>query len=239
MEEAAKCLNCGKPLKSKHRFCPKCGQSAKTRRFSLREVRKEMQKRVLHAEAGIVQLTWALALRPGQVALEYVEGKRKKYYSPLKYLTLSAAVSVFINEYFHLLDNMHLHPNPGTEIATRFFNIIILFSVPISALASWPLFRKKGVNYAENLVLHAYLGGFRTVFFILIFTPLVVWFPEYYYRVLSIYFAIWFAYMTWAMVQFFGDSVWLTVLKAFLVLLVNQIVITAAIFAGILIRLRT
>ena len=136
MEAAANCLNCGKLLKSKHRFCPKCGQSTKTRRFSIREVRKEMQKRVLHAEAGIVQLTRALALRPGLVALEYVEGKRKKYYSPLKYLTLSAAVSVFINEYFSLLDNMHANPNPGTEIATRFFNLIILLSVPISAFFS-------------------------------------------------------------------------------------------------------
>jgi hypothetical protein len=133
---------------------------------------------------------------------------------------------------------MHANSNPGTEIATRFFNLIILLSVPISAFFSWLLFKKKSFNFAENLILHAYLGGFRTVFFILLFTPLVVWFPEYYYRVLSVYFSIWFVYMAWALMQFFGGPIWLTVLKTLLILLFNQVVITGAIFAGIIIRLR-
>jgi len=205
----------------------------------MREVLRDLQKRVLHAESGIVHLSRELALRPGIVALEYVQGKRKKYYHPLKYLTLSAAVSVFINEYFHLLENIEARSNPGSEIATRFFNLIILFSVPISAFFSWLLFRKKGFNYAENLILQAYLGGFRTVFFMVIFTPLVVWLPQYYFTALSVYLGLWFVFIAWAKVQFFGGPVWQTVLKAFLVLLFNQVVITMAITIAVIFRMRS
>ncbi len=230
------CLNCGKPIKPKHKYCPRCGQSAKVERLGMQEVRKTLQKRVIHAESGIIHLTKALALRPGKIALEYVQGRRKEYYNPLKYLTLSAGISVFINEYFHLLESIHGNPNPGTEIATRYFNLIILVSVPISAFFSWLLFRKKGFNYAENLVLQAYLAGFRTVFFIVIFTPLVVWHPEYYYSALAIYLLAWLMYLAWAKIQFFGGPIWKTILKTFFVLLGNQIIITIAIIVAIIIK---
>ena len=237
MDEAIPtCLNCGKQLKPKHKFCPKCGQSTKVSRLQIGDIRKNLQKRVLHAESGILRLTIDLALRPGKLALDYVRGKRKKHYNPLKYLMLSAGISVFINEYFHLLDNMHQVRNTGTEIANRYYNLIILFSVPISAFFSWLLFKRKGFNYAENLVLQAYLGGFRTVFFIFIFTPLIVWKGDYYYQSLAGYLGLWLVYMAWAKNQFFGGPRWLTTLKAVLVLLLNQIVISLCITLAVYLK---
>lgn len=229
------CLNCESPLEKGQKFCPRCGQSAKVKRLKMGEVRKELQAKFLHADANVVHLTRALALRPGAVALEYVQGKRKKYYSPLKYLTLSVAVSVFLNEYFHLMEKTPGHLNPGTEIATRYFNLIMLLSVPVSSFFSLLLFRKKGFNYAENLAMQAYIGGFRTVFFVLIFTPLVVWCREYYYTSLLIYMLGWLAYSAWAHIQFFGGPKWLTVLKAVLILLLNQVVVSIGIMAAIII----
>ena len=225
------CLNCSTPLEKGEKFCAACGQSAKTKRLSLRQVRKDLLKKFLHADAGILHLTREMALRPGVVAREYVEGKRKKYYSPLSYLTLSAGISVFLNEYFHLMERMPGQANPGSEFAMRYFNLIILFSVPVSALFSWWLFRKKGYNYAENLAFHAFLGGFRTVFFVLIFTPLVLWARDYYYTVLIAYFGLWIAYLAWAKIQFFGGPKWLTLLKTILILLFNQILVTLVIVA--------
>ncbi|MCC6462235.1 MAG: DUF3667 domain-containing protein [Saprospiraceae bacterium] len=220
------CLNCSAALEKGEKFCAGCGQSTKTKRLSLRQVRKDLLKKFLHADAGIFHLTKEMIFRPGLVAKEYVEGKRKKYYSPLNYLTLSAAVSVFLNEYFHLLERMPGQANPGTEFAMRYFNLIILFSVPVSALFSWWLFRKKGFNYAENLAFHAFLGGFRTVFFVLIFTPLVLLASRYYYTVLMLYLGAWIAYLAWAKIQFFGGPKWLTILKTILILLFNQILVT-------------
>ena len=229
------CLNCESPLEKGQKFCPRCGQSAKVKRLNIREIRKDVLTKFLHTDSGIIHLTRELALRPGVVALEYVQGKRKKYYNPLKYLTLSAGISVFINEYFHLMEAASGKSNPGTEIATRYFNLIILLSVPVAACFTWLLFRKKGFNYAETLSLHAYLGGFRTVFFIVIFTPLVVWFREYYYTCLMIYLVAWIVYTAWAKVQFFGGPVWLTVLKAVLVIFFNQVVVSIGIIAAIII----
>ena len=106
------CLNCGKGLKPKHRFCPKCGQSAKVERLQMQVVYKDVKKRVLHAESGILRLMKALALEPGKVALNYVRGQRKRYYNPIKFLLLSAGISVFINESHHAVEDGFTH-KPG------------------------------------------------------------------------------------------------------------------------------
>ncbi len=48
-----------------------------------------------HADKGLFQLLRDLVIKNGQVAREYVDGKRKKYFSPLNFFLLVAAVFVF------------------------------------------------------------------------------------------------------------------------------------------------
>ena len=51
---------------------------------------------------------------------------------------------------------------------------------------------------------------------------------------LFIYILGWLVYSAWAQVQFFGGPVWLTVLKAILILLLNQWVVSIGIMAAII-----
>ncbi len=102
--------------------------------------------------------------------------------------------------------------------------------MPLAAGFSWLLFLKKGYNYAEHLALHALLGGFRTVFFLMIFTPLVVFFREHYSAVLLVYFSMWTAYVAWANIQLMGKPFWLAVLKSILIIVLTQITISILIF---------
>lgn len=225
------CKNCESPLRPEDRFCPQCGQAAKTKRLKIRQIRKEALKRTLHADSGILYLTKALALRPGIVAREYFAGKRKKYYEPLKYLSLTVGISALVTAYFDLMSDGSGHQNPVSAFVAKHVNIIFFLSVPLAAAYSRLLFRKKGFNYAEHLTLHAFLGGFRTVFFLLIFTPLIVLFREHYNAILLLYFAIWGAYVAWANTQLMGKPYWLSILNTVLILVLTQATISVLIFA--------
>lgn len=231
MPEAV-CKNCENALRPEDKFCPQCGQSAKTKRLKIRQLRKDVLKKFLHTDSGILNLTTALATRPGYVAAEYFAGKRKKYYDPLKYLTLTVGVSVLLTAYFDLMSPGGGHQNPVSAFVARHINIIFFLSVPLAAGFSWLLFLKKGYNYAEHLALHAFLGGFRTVFFLLIFTPLVVFFREHYSAVLLVYFSMWTAYVAWANIQLMGKPYWLAVLKSILIIVLTQITISLLIFCA-------
>ncbi len=230
------CLNCGKMLKDKHKFCPGCGQSAKVTRVQMRDIQKQTLKKLIHADSEVLNLLRGMATAPGLAVREYLDGKRKKYYPPVRFLFLMTGISVFLNEYFHLLERMPGgNGNPATEVATRFFNLILLAVVPISAVFSWLLFRSKGYNYAEHLVLHSFLTGFRVFFFVLVFTPLALFLPGYYYTALTVYVLVWLIYFSWAMVQFFGKPWGLTLLKTILTFLLSQIVITFFVSLAVLI----
>lgn len=224
------CKNCDGVLLPAYKFCPQCGQSAKIKRLNLKQVRKDLLKKFLHAEMGIVYLTKALALRPGIVAREYFEGKRKRYYEPLKYLTLSVGISVLATEYFDLMSTARAGANPVSVFVARHLNVILMFSVPIAAFISWLFFPKKRYNYAEHLALHAFVGGFRTLFYLLIFTPLVALFRAQYNLILLLYFGAWTIYLIWANRQLFEEPLWVVAFKTLGLVLLLQLVISLGIF---------
>lgn len=224
------CKNCGHTLGSDDKFCAQCGQNTKTKRLKIKQIRKDAIKRFFHADSGILYLTAALAIRPGIVAREYFAGKRKKYYEPLKYLTLTVGISALLTAYFDLMSAGGGHQNPVSAFVAEHINIIFFLSVPLAAAFSWLLFLKKGFNYAEHLTLHAFLGGFRTVFFLLVFTPLIVFSREHYNKVLLLYFSLWTAYVAWANIQLMGRPHWLAVLKSILIIVLTQAAISFIIF---------
>ncbi|MFN0014706.1 MAG: DUF3667 domain-containing protein [Saprospiraceae bacterium] len=226
----ARCKNCEQPLLPEDKFCSQCGQAAKTKRLKIRQVRKDVLRKFLHTDSGILRLTTGLATQPGTVAQEYFAGKRKKYYDPLKFLTLTVGISVLLTVSFDLMSGSEGHTNPISALVAKHINIIFFLSVPIAAGFSWLLFLKKGFNYAEHLALHAFLGGFRTVFYLLVFTPLIVCFREYYSAVLLFYFFLWTSYVAWANIQLMGAPIWLTVVKTVLIIILTQTVISIGIF---------
>ena len=162
---------------------------------------------------------------------EYVAGKRKKYFNPFNFLVLSVAVSAFVTGYFHLMDMTPETPNKASALINKHINLIFFAGVPISALFSWWLFRRSGYNYAENLTLHAVLGGFRIVFFLFLYTPLIVFYREYYYQMLGVYMFIWLVFSTWACYQFFGGKLYAVIFKSILVLFFTQLTLTLLISA--------
>jgi len=88
------CLNCGTEFQGK--FCPECGQDAKTSRFTLRFIWSNLLAAILGRDGGIAYTIKNLFTRPGAMIVEILNGKRRKYVSPFPTLFLALTLYVLI-----------------------------------------------------------------------------------------------------------------------------------------------
>lgn len=89
-----KCLNCGTEYEGK--FCPECGQSAKTGRFTMKFIMENMATAVLGRDGSIWFTIKSLFTRPGEMIMDNLNGKRKKYFSPFPMLFMVLALFILI-----------------------------------------------------------------------------------------------------------------------------------------------
>lgn len=91
-----------------------------------------------------------------------------------------------------------------TEYSSKYYNLTILMAIPFMALGSFWFFRKKGYNYAENVVMNAYLTSYQNLIFLLSF-PLI-----YFYQTLGFISSIVFSYIYYfyAYKRFFEMPFW-------------------------------
>lgn len=235
------CKNCNTQFEGKH--CPECGQKAKTGRITFAQVFKDFRQQVFHFEAGFLFTIKELLLRPGLSIREYLEGKRVRHIKPLKFALWATAISFVM---FHFLGNDEVfiqninnqHPesikSPAVSEKLSAFlfanpSLIQLLIIPTIAFSSWLLFRKRGYNYAEHIVICAFLLGELSLFSL--FTGLVVKVFAQHSLMLSILgilnFGVWFLYFGWAFGQIFqpGKKLWIWIKGGLAILLGYMILI--------------
>ena len=147
-----------------------------------------------HAEKGVINLFKGLAIRPGKVAAEYVEGKRKTYFNPFTFLALCIAFMAFLNSrikpYNDLsvpdpkimarmpderLKNLYVltvKRNSGVqEVANRNLNLLSVAVTPYFAFFLWLFFRRRKRNMAEISVAYILFTGFANVLTTILISP--------------------------------------------------------------------
>jgi hypothetical protein len=87
------CLNCGEPLSGA--FCSACGQRVLPPRPSLRELLGEAFAEFSGWDGKLANTLRLLVLRPGQLTIDFLEGRRARYISPLR-LYLSVSLVYFV-----------------------------------------------------------------------------------------------------------------------------------------------
>ncbi len=154
------CLNCYHETKGK--FCQNCGQKTDTHRIALGHfLTHDLIHGVWHLEKGILFTIKEVFIRPGQAALDYIKGKRIRYYNVFYLSLLLIGLNLVLSHYFN---NIH----PQTEETTKDSKTILLFLeknikvillclVPVIALNAMLIFRRLKLNFAEHLI----LGGFN------------------------------------------------------------------------------
>jgi hypothetical protein len=103
---ASDCPNCGAAVSGN--FCHECGQATVLHPPSTREFLHEFVGHYVALEGKLLQTMKLLLLKPGQLSLEYLLGRRVRYIEPLRvYLTFSLiffAVFKFMGEDHHIGD---------------------------------------------------------------------------------------------------------------------------------------
>ncbi|MFC5551450.1 DUF3667 domain-containing protein [Massilia aerilata] len=101
---ASDCPNCGAHVSGN--FCHECGQETVLHPPSTREFLHEFVGHYVALEGKLLQTMKLLLLKPGQLSLEYMQGRRVRYIEPLRvYLTFSLiffAVFKFMGEDHHI-----------------------------------------------------------------------------------------------------------------------------------------
>jgi hypothetical protein len=156
------CLNCGKELTDK--YCSGCGQKADTHRITFKNfVFHDLLHGTFHLERGIFFTAKEALIRPGKAALDYIAGKRKRYYNVFLLILLAAGLLLFVRHFYigtlmgEPIEEDYSHLNQASQTMSKLVaqkgKIIILLFVPLAALNSLLLFRRKKLNYPEHAIL--------------------------------------------------------------------------------------
>ena len=97
--EPCTCLCCGTEYRGN--FCPGCGQSSRTRRFTLANALENVTTIFTHADGRVLHTITDLFTRPGYMIWDYLKGRRKEYIQPIQLLfflgTLYLVLSVLLH----------------------------------------------------------------------------------------------------------------------------------------------
>jgi len=178
-------------------------------------------------DRGLIYTLKALAFFPSRAIKTYLLEDRSKLMKPLRFLLLLVGLTTFI-----ILQFLPYLPQTGNssilpledlspqfkgiaqwldDFLFRYFNVFQLFKVPFLSLAAYWLFRKAQFNYAEHLVINAYIFSFQSLITTLIF-PLIL-FPSQLFLMLLTIFA--FGYMTYVFTKIYNEAPLWGILKSF------------------------
>jgi hypothetical protein len=231
---ALRCLNCDSPITPPARFCAHCGQRTDTTRLRLGDVVRDLMHSFVNVERGPVVFAWALVTRPGSVAREYVEGKRRRHYGPFATLAVVVGVTALAINLtgFQVLAHDWLPSGPA-DLLQRHFNLLLLAQLPLLGGVCALVFRSASMTWPEHMVLIAYTLSVRAAVVALsvpvaFFTAAAA--PGRSETVL--FWVIWYVYFGWAAAQFYPGNRALSWLRGTVAAAVGHAAVMAILLGG-------
>lgn len=208
------CKNCKESINGN--YCSNCGQPAAVKRIDGHYIMHEIEH-VLHLERGIFYTVRELVVKPGEAIRHYLNEGRTRLVKPIIFIIITSLIYTVTVHFFHLEDGyINIEGTPTANALNAWIrahygygNILIGVSI---ALWLRLFFAKKGYNFFEILILLCFILG--TFMLIISLFALVKGITN--IQVLGTAAgAVGFAYITWAIGQFFGEKKIVNYVKAF------------------------
>ncbi|MBF9224301.1 DUF3667 domain-containing protein [Hymenobacter ruricola] len=185
----APCRNCGHALAPPGCFCPQCGQ-APAHRLSTAHVLHEALHVFTHADKGIFAFVPLVLRRPGRLVADYLAGRRKRHFNPFQFLLLAVGLATVLGVKLHYYEGvghgvvaqMQRHGTLSAAQLLRvegyfhaigaFFNVWWLVLLPLQALFTWAVYRRRGLNYAEAVLVQV-VAGCAFQLYLLVLLPVI------------------------------------------------------------------
>jgi len=217
------CPNCS-TLKT-GKFCSNCGQK-EDERYTMHSLMHELMHTITHADKGIFSYAWQLMYKPGIIARDMIEGKRKRYFNPFQYLLLIIAAMVILYHYTDFYERMSATTNGMQNNATsklitqkigdflsKYQKLIYMILIPLFALFQQWFFRKDKFTYAEHMLGAVVMNG-MSINYSMLFAVVLYFIPlgstAYYF--INMFLGI--SVQIFFLKQFYRESFWITSLKA-------------------------
>ena len=134
------CLNCCAEFEQSDNYCRSCGQNTSTHRLTTKHTIHHFFHAFTHTDKGFFYLIPKLLVKPGIIAREYKDGKRKTYFSPFTFILIVVALNTFLVATFNIMKIPYAGQpqHPAVVMVSNFtnqhFNLIVFLSVPMIAL---------------------------------------------------------------------------------------------------------
>lgn len=232
-----RCHNCHKEFEGE--FCSHCGQLyTANNRLSFADIRRDFFDNVFNVHRGLPFTIWNLLIRPGKVGREYLDGRRKTYTNPVRYLIIALAIQAFVDYWFirpdlneqpdffefaFLSDQLnHQMAIWNHVLATKFALIHNLTMIVVFPSIFLFLFRKQGYNFTELLTVNFYY--FSTGLILTISTIFLAYQAGFELPIQGILLAT-LGYVVWSSMRFFREeSFWIRTVKVSIAVLIFMVV---------------
>lgn len=225
------CKNCGTEYQGS--FCPNCGQKLITKRYTLKESLLSFINSIVNVDRGLWHTSINLLIKPGQVIRDVLGGKTVTYLHPFRYLIIWLTLQTFLTINLGLIErlqdvmpmaNQQAISAEQAEFQQKFYTIYIGYMnawlalmIPFYSFGTWVAFRKHKLNYAEHLIVTAYIFGQTSLIGILII-PLY-YLPPALSFAMYISFALLLIYPVYAFYSLKRENILVLTLKSLLAIL--------------------
>jgi hypothetical protein len=110
MNHSQKCLNCESVVNGN--FCSNCGQKTDIHRINfINFIKHDFLHGLFHVEKGMLFTAKESLIRPGKAAIDYIEGKRIRYYNVFYFILVLIGINLFLGNYYDQLTEIYSSPN--------------------------------------------------------------------------------------------------------------------------------
>ena len=145
--------------------CPRCHASARPERLSLRYLLARVREEAFGSERGFARTVWALFAAPQRVVAAFLHDTDRRYFGPIKYFLVATALSILLMPMVPLFDGMIANALErdrvfATGVAAAWVaewnGLLYAPLLVMLAVTTRLLFRARGLNLAEHLVVATY-----------------------------------------------------------------------------------
>ncbi len=162
------CKNCQEPVEGAHHFCPNCGARIVHDRITIKKLLKQFSGWLFDLDNAFVRTFTGMIFRPERVITGYISGVRKKYMSPLSYLTIAITLTGFMVFLIQRLYEGQIDLTMGgretnpefsqtwTDLSFDFNAFFFVIYMPILALPAYLFINRVNYNFAEYILVFVY-----------------------------------------------------------------------------------
>ena len=238
------CKNCGSA--QIENYCSNCGQKIYTKRFTLKNFFFVFLD-AFNIEKGFIYTLKMLIFKPGVLINDYLKGKTKSYFNPLKYVILIAGIyailvvstnifdtglestsevmyknSKIINQAQNSEETIEFQKK-WIEFFKQYINIIPLLLIPFVSIVTMWFYRSKKLFYGEFLIVNCYLIAQSFAISCIIAIPLALFTPTLFNYFPLILLMITIIYFSYALYKVFLGSPIVAITKAILIYVIGTL----------------